>query len=221
MNLHDSGLSLVWSLLGFGLYLPVLVWALKTAPWHKISDKPSQHVFLGATVIVFLTWNSVASIGPGLGFHLLLAALVTLMFGAQFALMSLSIALLGISILGSAGWMAFGLNALIMAVIPVLVVWRIAVWSYQALERNFFVFILLNGFLAASISVIAASAVAALVMAQSGLYTLEVLERSFIPYIPLIAIPEGFVNGVLILALVIMKPQWVSCFTDEQYLKGK
>lgn len=221
MNLHDSGLSLVWSLLGFGLYLPVLVWALKTAPWHKISDKPSQHVFLGATVIVFLTWNSVASIGPGLGFHLLLAALVTLMFGAQFALMSLSIALLGISILGNAGWMAFGLNALIMAVIPVLIVWRIAVWSYQALERNFFVFILLNGFLAASISVIAASAVAALVMAQSGLYTVEVLERSFIPYIPLIAIPEGFVNGVLLLALVIMKPQWVSCFTDEQYLKGK
>ncbi len=221
MNLHDSGLSLVWSLLGFGLYLPVLVWALKTAPWHKISDKPSQHVFLGATVIVFLTWNSVASIGPGLGFHLLLAALVTLMFGAQFALMSLSIALLGISILGNAGWMAFGLNALIMAVIPVLIVWRIAVWSYQALERNFFVFILLNGFLAASISVIAASAVAALVMAQSGLYSLEVLERSFIPYIPLIAIPEGFVNGVLLLALVIMKPQWVSCFTDEQYLKGK
>jgi uncharacterized membrane protein len=35
------------------------------------------------------------------------------------------------------------------------------------------------------------------------------------------AIPEGFVNGMLILALVLMKPEWVSCFTDEQYLNGK
>jgi len=221
MNLHDNGLTWPWILFGFAFYLPVIIWALKTAPWYKIKDKASQHVFLGTSVIVFLTWNSVASIGPGLSFHLLLAALVTLMFGAQFALMSLSLALVGVTVMGNAGWMAFGLNALVMDVIPVLIVWGIAVWSYRALDRNFFVFILLNGFLASSLSVIAASAVAAIIMSQSGLYEIEVLERSFIPYIPLIAIPEGFVNGVLVLALVIMKPQWVSCFTDEQYLKGK
>ena len=221
MNLQDGGLTLKWVLFGFIVYVPFLFWALKTAPWYKLADKTSQHVFLGATVVVFLTWNSVASIGSGLSFHLLLAGVVTLMFGAQFALMSLSLALVGVAILGNAGWMAFGLNAMIMAVIPVAIVWGIAVWSYRTLDRNFFVFILLNGFLASSLSVIATSAVAAVVMSQSELYTMEVLERSFIPYIPLIAIPEGFVNGVLILALVIMKPEWVSCFTDEQYLKGK
>lgn len=221
MNLHDSGLTLGWVLFGFMVYAPVLLWALKTAPWHKVADKASQHVFLGATVIVFLTWNSVASIGPGLSFHLLLAGLVTLMFGAQFALISLTVALAGVTLMGSTGWTAFGLNAFIMAVIPVLIVWWIAIGSYRYLDRNFFVFILLNGFLASSLSVVAASAVAAFIMFQSGLYAPEVLERSFIPYIPLIAIPEGFVNGVLILALVVMKPEWVSCFTDEQYLKGK
>lgn len=221
MNLQDSGLAFGWVLFGFMVYVPVLLWALKTAPWHKVIDKASQHVFLGATVIVFLTWNSVASIGSGLSFHLLLAGLVTLMFGAQFALICLTIALVGVTLMGSAGWMALGLNAFIMAVIPVLLVWWIAIGSYRYLDRNFFVFILLNGFLASSLSVIAASAAAAVIMFQSGLYELDILERSFIPYIPLIALPEGFVNGVLLLALVIMKPEWVSCFTDEQYLKGK
>jgi uncharacterized membrane protein len=33
--------------------------------------------------------------------------------------------------------------------------------------------------------------------------------------------PEAFVNGFLITILVMNKVEWVSTFTDEQYLHGK
>lgn len=221
MNLQDDGLSWVWALSGALLYLIAMIWSLRTAPWHKVSDKESQHVFLGVTVMVFFLWNSGASIGSGLTFHLLMAALTTLMFGAQFAMISMSLALLGVTALGNAGWIAYGLNAVLMGVIPVLIIWWIAIWSYRYLERNFFVFILLNGFLAAGLASIITLGLSAGVMVWSGIQSIETLEQSFIPYIPLMAIPEGFVNAMLLLALVLMKPEWVSCFTDEQYLKGK
>ncbi len=122
------------------------VWAVRTAPWFKIQDKEAQHVFLGMTVIVLLLWNSGASLGGGITFHLLLAALTTLMFGAQFAILCMSVALLGVTILGNAGWMAYGLNMVMMGVVPILIVWWIAILAYKYLDRNFFVFVLLNGF---------------------------------------------------------------------------
>jgi len=221
MNLQDEGLSWIWVLSGALLYLLAMVWSLRTAPWHKVLDRESQHVFLGVTVVVFLLWNSGASIGSGLTFHLLMAALITLMFGAQFAMISISFALLGVTVLGNAGWLAYGLNAVLMGVIPILIVWWIAILSYRYLERNFFVFILLNGFLAAGVASIVTLGLSAGVMTWSGVQSIETLEQSFIPYIPLMAIPEGFTNAMLLLALVLMKPEWVSCFTDEQYLKGK
>lgn len=221
MNLMDDGFSWVWSLSGFVLLLASLSWAVRTAPWYKLKDKESQHVFLGTTFIVFLFWHYGASIGGGLTFHFLLSAVTTLMFGAQFAIFATVIALFGVTLLDGAGWSVFGLNAMIMGVVPVMIVWWIAVWAYRHMERNFFVFILLNGFLAAGISSLVSFGLAAWVMWASGAQLLEKLQQSFIPYIPLIVVPEGFVNGMILLALVLMKPQWVSCFTDEQYLDGK
>ncbi|MGC9385886.1 MAG: energy-coupling factor ABC transporter permease [Hydrogenovibrio sp.] len=221
MNYQDAGFSLSWLMGGGILSFLALWWALRTAPWHKIRDKEAQHVFLGMAVILLLLWNSGASLGDGITFHLLLVGLATLMFGAQFALICAVIALLGVTALGHAGWMAFGLNLLLMAVVPILIVWWIAILAYRYLDRNFFVFVLLNGFFAAGVSTVVALLMSAAVMGLSGVHTLENLQYSFLPYIPLMAIPEGFVNGMLILALVLMKPQWVSCFTDEQYLHGK
>lgn len=221
MNLMEGAFSLGWLVPSWLIFFAGLAWSLATAPWYKIKDKESQHVFLATTVVVFLFWNHTASIGDGLTFHFLLSAVTTLMFGPQFALLSAFIALGGVSLMGNAGWLLFGLNATLMAIIPILIVWGITVFSYRYLERNFFVFVLLNGFLSAGVSSIAALSVSAWVMYASEVQTLEKLQQSFIPFIPLMGIPEGFVNGTLILALVLMKPQWVSCFTDEQFLKGK
>ncbi len=222
MNLQDDGFSLVWIVGGWIGLLIALIWAVKTAPWYKIrEDKSAQHVLLGASVVFFLVWNFSASIGAGLTFHFLFMTIATLMFGAPFALMTAFLATVGITLVGSAGWQVLGLNFLIMGWIPIMLSWWIAKLAYRFLDRNFFVFVLLNGFFAAAFSMFIVLMVATGVMWLSGVQAPDVLMQSFIPYIPLIIIPEGFITGMVMGALIMVKPHWISCFTDEQFLKGK
>jgi uncharacterized membrane protein len=47
------------------------------------------------------------------------------------------------------------------------------------------------------------------------------LSYQFLPLLPMMMGPEAFVNGFLITILVMNKVEWVSTFTDEQYLHGK
>lgn len=222
MNLPDTNFSLLWIISGFVIFLLALFWAIKTAPWHKIRhDSEAQHVFIGTTLVLFFGWIASASIEEGLSFHVLLVTTATLMFGPQFALLAASLALLGVTLAGESGMWMYGVNAVLLFLVPIAITWRLAVWAYRALDRNFFVFILFNGFFAAGLSIFVSMILASGVMLFGGLYSLEKLMQSFLPFIPLIVIPEAFVNGMILLALVMFKPEWVSCFDDDQYLKGK
>lgn len=221
MNLFAQGFSHSWMIGGAFLFLLALAWSVKTAPWYKLENKEAQHVFLGTTVLLFFLWSASASVGSGLTFHFLMSALVTMMFGPQFAIMAATLALLGITLMGEAGLLMLGVNGILMAVVPILLVWWIAKLAYVYLAHNFFVFVLLNGFFAAGLSAFVTLMLSASAMWLSGAQTPEKLEQSFLPFIPLMVLPEGFVNAMILIALVVMKPQWVYCFTDEQYLHGK
>jgi len=66
MNLPDNLIFQPWLLYGHIVLLPIVVWALWTAPWYKIKKSDSQHVFFGAIVVLALIWNVKAGISPGL-----------------------------------------------------------------------------------------------------------------------------------------------------------
>ena len=222
MNLMDDGFSLVWIVSGWLVFLSALVWSLKTAPWGRVkNDSGAQHVFLGATVLVFSVWILSATIEGGLSFHFLLMTLMVLMFGPQFAFILAALALMGITLLGKAGVLVFGLNGALMGLVPVLITWTIVHFAYRYLERNFFVFVLLNGFFAAALSAFMVLMLGGLAMLWGDVHTLEKLTQSYFPYIPMLAVPEGFITGMMVGALILLKPNWIGCFSDELYLKGK
>ncbi|WFE68753.1 energy-coupling factor ABC transporter permease [Thiomicrospira sp. R3] len=222
MNLPDGLFGMGWWGLGWVLYVILLLWALKTAPWYKVkSDRGAQNVLFGAVLVIILIWSLSASIGGGFSFHFLLMTVATLMFGPQFAVIAMTLALLAVSFSGDAGWTVFGLNALLMGWIPIFITWWMYKLAYRYLDRNFFVYVFLNGFLAAGVGALVAMLLMALLMGVAGVYTLDELHYSFLPYIPMIAAPEAFLNGFIIAGLVLMKPEWVSTFSDEDYLKGK
>ncbi len=222
MNLPDDLLSLGWLVTAWILFLASMLWAWKTAPWYKVKgDRAAQHVLFGMALVIILVWSFSAGIGGGFSFHFLLMTVVTLMFGPQFALMAMTLGLLGVSLNGDAGWISFALNALLMGWIPIMLTWWIYELAYRYLHRNFFVYVFLNGFLAAGISTVVAMFAVAAVLWLDGVYDMTALSYNFLPYIPLIAAPEAFLNGFLLAGLVLMKPEWVSTFSDEQYLNGK
>ena len=49
----------------------------------------------------------------------------------------------------------------------------------------------------------------------------EWLSYQYYPYFPLIFFSEAFVNGMIMTALVALRPGWVSSFDDNLYINNK
>lgn len=222
MNIPEGVLNQDFFWLTWLLALPFFAWALWRAPWHKvINDWRAQSVFAGAVLLVVGLWSVKASIGPGLSFHLLGATLLTLMFGWQFAVVALAFVLALITYLGGAGWDAFAANWLTMAVVPAMVAWGALLVTYRFVPRNFFVYTFVNAFLVGALTMLASIVSLSLVLVFGEVISWARLSYQFLPLLPMMMAPEAFINGFLMTALVIYKVEWVSTFTDEQYLHGK
>lgn len=220
MNFADGLLGIGWISFGWLIFVLALAWAIKSAPWYKVQgDWGALNVWLLVVVLLAASWSLGASIGDGFSFHFLFMAVVTLMFGPQFAFLAMSVALLIVSVLGKAGLTVYGLNAMVMGWVPIMIAWWIYKLSYRYLAKNFFVYVLLNGFFAAGVGVLVALMLATGIMLSSGAYTFADLKYNFLPFVPLIALPEGFLNGFIIAGLIMMRPQWIATFHDDLYFK--
>lgn len=222
MNLSAASLGLPTIVFGWTILLLSVLWALKTAPWCKIeNDKRAQHVLLGFTALVFFIWQFSASLGDGLSFHFLLMTLVTLMFAPQFAILAMVLALAGVTFISDLGWLSLGVNAFIMGLVPIFITWFLFKLGAKFLEANFFVYVFYNGFFSAALGIVVSLSLAAMVMLVNEVHTYEALKQGFIMFIPLMATPEGFVNGMILAALILLKPNWIATFHDKIYINGK
>jgi uncharacterized membrane protein len=203
------------------IYGLALILALRLAPWGKFRDTEQVHVFLGATVALLVLWHMEAKVQPGLSFHLLGVTAITLMFGWSLAVISASLALLGVTLNGDGAWAGFAMNALISGVIPITLTQILLILIRWYLPKHFFVYVMVNGFLTAGFVGVATGYLAAWLLVASGAYTFAELDQTVLPFFPLMFLPEAILNGWLLAVLVAFKPQWVYSFSDEQYLHGK
>jgi uncharacterized membrane protein len=209
----------IWA---FGLlYAVALLAALRMAPWRNFRQSEYLHVFLGAIVCLLLLWHMRAQVNPGLSFHLLGVTAVTLMFGWSLAVLASSVALLGVALNAGGGWDAFVINAVTTGVLPVSLTQILLVLIRYYLPKQFFVYILVNGFLTAGFVGILSGYLATGLLVWSGAYTYAELDQTFLPFFPLMFLPEAMLNGWILAAMVVFRPEWVGSFSDEQYLKGK
>ena len=102
------------------IYLLFLIVALWQVPWRiLLREKGLQHLFLGSIVLVAFLWQMRAGISSQVAIHLILATSLTLMFYWPMALIATSIALVSVTLTGKASWDMFGVNALLICVLPV------------------------------------------------------------------------------------------------------
>jgi uncharacterized membrane protein len=222
MNIPTGVLANSWAVSLWIVAILVLAWALKTAPWHKVKgDAVAQRVFGVATILIYAIWSVKASIGPGLGFHFLGATVITLMFGWQFALLLFALVMSMLTILGGAGWDAWGANFITLAAVPIAVTWVALLLSYRHLPRHFFVYTFLNAFLVGALSMIVSVMLLSAVLVWGDVISWARLSYQFLPMLPMMAAPEAFLNGFIMTILIVNRVEWVSTFTDEQYIKGK
>jgi uncharacterized membrane protein len=205
----------------FLIYIPLLLWVLLTAPWYKLRDMENLHVFFGATVLLILLWSVKAGIRPGMNFHLLGATLLMLMFGWKFAILSLSLVLLGQAIYGNIEWSAFALNAIMMIIGPVLFSYAIYRFSQRFMRKNFFIYTLFNGFFCAILTMLLLVSTTSLLLNCCGGYEWDDIYYRYLPFIPMMVFAEGFFTGMLTSSMVLFRPEWIGSFDDRRYLSGK
>jgi len=221
MNLANDLISTGWLWLGHMLLWPVLALGALGAPWFHLRESESVNVLIGVSVTVLVLWTVSARIADGVSFHLLGATLLTLMFGWQFAALCLSVVLAAVTANGDAGWQAFPVNAVLTVLVPVAVSAACHALGRRLLPPNFFVYIFSSAFFAAALSMLAAGAASTAVLAGTDSTSIAAPSGGYFVFFVLLAFPEAFVTGMLMTLFVVYRPQWVSSFSDEHYLKGR
>jgi uncharacterized membrane protein len=203
------------------LYVPLLLWILYSAPWYKLRDAENRHVFLGAAVLLMLLWSVKAGIRPGMNFHLLGATLLMLMFGWKFAILSLSLVLVGQGIYGNIEWSTYSLNAMLMIIGPVMFSYFIYRLSQYYLPKQFFVYTLFNGFFCAVLTMLLLVITTCILLICCGGYEWDDIYYRYLPFAPMMIFAEGFFTGMLTSSMVLFRPEWIGSFDDRRYLNGK
>ncbi|MCU7905312.1 MAG: energy-coupling factor ABC transporter permease [Candidatus Thiodiazotropha sp. (ex Epidulcina cf. delphinae)] len=218
----DGGLfsaTLLWWLAG--LCVVVVLYALRLAPWRRLTKKGQLHVFLGAVVALIALWHMRGQLQPGLSFHLLGVTAITLMFGWSMAIIIASLALFAVSLNAGYGWQGYVVSFLTVVLVPITLSQCSLVLVRSWLPRHFFVYVLGNGFFTAWLVGYAGGYLAMRLLAYSGAYSLAELQMTIMPFFPLMFFPEALVNGWIITLMVVFFPAWVHSFSDEQYIHGK
>jgi len=207
--------------IGWLIYLPVIIWAIWRSPWVELfTDSRRQHLLFGTVFALFLLWLVRRDFDTGVSYHFIGLTAVTLLLDWPLAIVGGLVAQLGLVLLGRQDLAALGVNGTLLILLPVLVTETCAILVERAQPRNPFVYIFCSGFFAA--------ALAALLCLLSTLGLLWFDERfalpewleDFVGYLWLLIFPEAFINGMVVSALVVFCPEWLETFNRTRYLSA-
>ena len=200
--------------------MPVLLWAIWTAPWSRFVSEGSN-VWLGAILGLALLWSIKASLASGLVFHLLGVSLLTLMVGPQLALVGAAMVVAIATVLRDGLWASFAIDFVVTGAVPAMVTVGVLRAAERWLTPNFFIYIFVAGFFGAALGMFAAGIIASAIAVLAGALPAGVVSEQFLPYLIYLGLGEATVTGMLLTLLVVYQPAWVSTFDDARYLAGR
>ena len=202
-----------WVLWGVLMLLAALY-----ADWDQLFvEKPLQHTFFGAAVALMILWNLRAGILPGLAVHILGMTTLSLMLSWPLAIFAGSLSLIAMVLLGREALADFAVNGIVTVKLPALVTYGVMRWE-RTHFRIFFAYIFVCGFFGAAISAACSAIAAVLVLLAGGVYGWDTLVADYLRYLPMIMLPEAFVNGMLITGLMVYFPQRLLTLDESRYL---
>lgn len=92
------------------------------------------------------------------------------------------------------------------------------VLSYHYLPRNIFVFIFVAGFFNGALTGSAHLLVSGLYYWFTGNHDWTTIVDNYLVFIPLLAFPEGLLNGMSLTMFTVFKPEWLRVFSDRDYI---
>jgi len=204
-----------WAILAWVLLLPLAVHALvrlrRRAPLHGAQ----QHLWLAGVVLLAWLWTLQARATGGVAFGLLGVAFYSLIFGCHWARLGLLAAVALHTVLGGGHWLSFGINGLLLAVVPTLLASVLQRQLELRLPKNVFIFMIGHGmFVTLAVTV----ATTALLVVVSWILKPGPADLDQLAYALLLAWGEALASGMLFSALVIFGPHLVLTYRQDLYL---
>jgi uncharacterized membrane protein len=212
--------DLLWlANLVFAILLGRAIWF---APWKKVlGNEIRTNALVGLTLGVFMFWQLNAGFRPGYNHHLIGATLFVLMFGWNVAFALITCIMFATWIRSDIPLITLGLNGLMMVAVPVYFSEGMVRFTQRYLPKNFFIFVLCNGFLCGGLAMMLVIATAAALLTGLSPNTWASVQRNYLIAAPIIMFAEAFATGALITAFAVSKPEAVFNFDVDEYLTGK
>jgi len=193
----------------------VAVWR---APWKSwlIGHSDRQHLWLGSLAGLLVLCSVRSPVVPGMSLQFLLVTTLTLMHGWMLAVVGLGV-IFGIDCLQHGDWMDWPADLVCDAVIPALFIHYLHYNVARRLPRNYFVYIFVTVF-AGSIAAFTLAELATLgLLAASGSTPAVPVATDFVVALGLMAFAEASLNGMVMSAAVVFRPDCVASFEDSAY----
>ena len=208
-------------IVGWLIYVTVLLWAVCRAPWVELfTDSRRQHLLFGTVFALFLLWLVRRDFDTGVSYHFIGMTAVTLLLDWPLALVGGLVAQIGLVLLGRQDLAAMGVNGALLIALPVLVTECGAILVERAQPRNPFVYIFVSGFFAAALSALLCLLLALWLLWFDEIFAMPYWLEDFVGYLWLIIFPEAFINGMVVSALVVFCPEWLETFNRTRYLSA-
>ncbi|CAM2741249.1 energy-coupling factor ABC transporter permease [Vibrio mytili] len=187
--------------------------------WPKLEkEKSFQHLVFATLFVLTILWSTQAGVKDGLQIHFLALTTLTMMYGWRMALL-LSIPAMIMSQWLHGNSLTFIPSILMLsALLPILTSYLIFLLSFHYLPRNIFVFIFVAGFFNGALTGSLHLLFNSLYHLYSGHYDWETIHHNYFVFVPLLAFPEGLLNGMSLAVLTVFKPEWLRVFSDRDYI---
>ncbi|KGY12092.1 membrane protein [Vibrio tubiashii] len=181
-------------------------------------ERPFQHITYAIIFALFILWSADAGVKEGLSIHFLGITALTLMYGWQSAsALSIVITLL-MAVIGKVSFFSVPEYLLMSCLIPVSISYVTFSLSYHFLPRNIFVFIFVAGFLNGGVTGTLHLIINSAYLLTTTEHDWQTIYDNYLIFTPLLAFPEGLLNGMTIAVLTVFKPELVRVFSDRDYI---
>lgn len=201
------------------IFVFIAVKDVKTAFWPKFkSEKSFQHLTYCVVFALFLLWSAQASVKEGLTIHFLALTTLTMMFGWRSAFILTIPVSCALIIVGKISLYGLPEYLLLSCLLPILISYAIFSISYHYFPRNIFVFIFVAGFFNGGLTGSLHLLINAGYQLNLGQHDWKTILDNYLIFIPLLAFPEGLLNGMSLAILSVFKPEWLRVFSDRDYI---
>ncbi len=192
---------------------------VKNAFWPKFkSEKSFQHLTYSVLFALLLLWSAQASVKEGLTIHFLAVTTLTMMFGWRCAFILTIPVSFALVIVGKISLFGLPEYLLLSCLLPILTSYAVFSISYHYLPRNIFVFIFIAGFFNGGLTGSLHLLINAGYQLNLGQHDWKTILDNYLIFVPLLAFPEGLLNGMSLAILSVFKPEWLRVFSDRDYI---